>query len=300
MKGLPISWFVLTLFISFSVTAAQTKATEDALQTMNIEWCRVPGGEFYMGDYWAEDEDPNPYHKVNLDEYYISKHEVTNAQFVSFLNAIKSSITTQECNWGGLELYYLGNPIFWLAQDGEWYDRITMTDEGYRVKPGFEDHPVIEVTWFGADAFCRWLGARLPTEAEWEKAARADEGGPCPWGGFDESLLNHGQVSICCGEDDGDGYLYTAPVSKYPDGKSPYGCLDMAGNVWEWCSDWYDDNFYLTSPDSNPTGPEDGFSKVLRGGSWNSDEENVYVYKRWDYAPFNRMDDLGFRPAKSP
>ena len=234
----------------------------------------VPAGEFEMGSEaeeglaacrelyepfsdrecergWYEDEEPR--HNVYLDAFWIDKTEVTNAQFATFL---KDQGNQSE---GGET---------WLDTDD---DDVQIGQNGSQWQPqsGYEDHPVIEVTWYGAQAYCAWAGRRLPTEAEWEKAARGENGLTYPWGNtFDGDYVNFCD-SDCkfdwANPNYDDGYADTAPVGTYPTGASSYGALDMAGNVWEWVADWYDVYPGGDSSASDYFGQE---RRVLRGGSW--------------------------------
>jgi serine/threonine-protein kinase len=237
------------------------------------EMVYVPAGEFLMGseDYDAYD-DEKPEHTVYLDAYWIYKHEVTNAQY-------RQCVDEGECD---------------VPSDVDQFNN-----------PDLDDHPVVYVNWFDADAYCQWAGGRLPTEAEWEKAARGTDGRKFPWGdtGVTGEKANYCDVN-CENEwldtSQDDGYKRTAPVGSYPDGASPYGALDMAGNVIEWVGDWYDGGYYSQSPSENPQGPDSGEYRVIRGGSWDLIEWFLRASARlWD-GPDYAYDDGGFRCFRSP
>ena len=251
----------------------------------------VPAGEFLMGSESSSAYlDEAPEHTVYVDAFWIYKHEVTNAQFAAFLDA-EGNQSEGEVPWlnaGDVDL-----PI--TESGGQW-----IPDEGY------EDHPVVEVSWFGADAYCQWAGGRLPTEAEWEKAARGTDGRTYPWGNSDVTGEHANFCDINCSwieyrdNDQDDGYSETAPVGSFPDGASPYGALDMACNVMEWVSDWYDASYYSQSGNAeNPQGPSSGYSRVARGGDfWSVDiigYRQVQITKRWQYTPDKPQKGLGFR-----
>jgi len=221
----------------------------------------IPAGEFIMGSPEGEgSNDEQPQHRVYLDAYFIDIYEVTNAQFAQFVTATG----------------YQG--------EGDWRKYYTS---------GKEKHPVVNVTWNDANAYCQWAGKRLPTEAEWEKAARGTDGRRYPWG-------NEWAPSKCNAAGSADGYERTAPVGSFPASASPYRVMDMAGNVWEWVADWYDKNYYRRSPQRNPQGPGSGSGCVLRSGSWESEPVDVRAANRGWYQADLSSNDWGFRCALSP
>ncbi|RMG13775.1 MAG: formylglycine-generating enzyme family protein [Planctomycetota bacterium] len=153
-------------------------------------------------------------------------------------------------------------------------------------------HPAVNVSWEDAVAYCRWAGLRLPSEAEWELAARGSDGRPFPWGDAPASPRR-----LNCAEHPTFGDRSTSPVGSFPLGASPFGCLDMAGNVWEWVQDRYGD--YGRRPLENPRGPRRGDERVLRGGSWRSPPSECQVTRRCALAPEKRKNVVGFRVARS-
>jgi len=208
----------------------------------------VPAGEFSMGSNELAHE--RPVHRVFLSAYWIDKFPVTNAQFAQFVQA-----TSYQAQW-------------------DWRSAF---------QPGKERHPVVNVTWDDACAYGKWCGKRLPTEAQWEKAARGTDGRRYPWSNnWDGNKCN---VS-------GRG---TTPVGAYPEGASPYGCQDMAGNVSEWVADWYDPHYYATSPSEDPPGPATGDRRVLRGGSFGGSSDGVRCAARYRGDLVYRYGFRGFR-----
>jgi formylglycine-generating enzyme required for sulfatase activity len=266
--------------------AFEMGSTEAQFQE-TVEQCVDAGNERDDCEGWFGDE--KPAHTVSLDGFWIDKHEVTNAQFAAFLN--------EEGNQeeGG---------VTWLELDS---DHCLIEESGgeFQPKSGYADHPVVDVSWYGAKAYAEWVGGRLPTEAEWEYAARGPEGQIYPWGNeFDGTRLNFCDVNCAfdlraTGYDD--GYEETAPVGSFPDGASWCGALDMAGNVWEWVADWYDGDYYARSPSENPGGPEEGDRRVVRGGAFLTIENGVRCAARLDGThPRYRYGDFGFRVVVSP
>lgn len=241
------------------------------------EMVYVPAGEFTMG---SDDGDSNekPVHTVSLDTYWIDKYEVTNALY-------KKCVGKGNCARPAETKSYTRNSYYSNSQ--------------------YDIYPVIYVSWNDARDYCAWAGKRLPTEAEWEKAARGADGQIYPWG--DEwdvrttRRLNFSDKNNPTGPSDtfaNDGYGDTAPVGSYQNGASPYGALDMAGNVWEWVNDLYDSAYYSTSPRENPQGPSSGQSRVLRGGSFDYLPSSARAAYRGFNAPDYRSSSLGFRCAQ--
>jgi formylglycine-generating enzyme required for sulfatase activity len=229
----------------------------------------VPAGEFIRGNDYASGravfDEEKPRHTVWLHAYAIGKYPVTNRQYHRFVAETGHR-----------------SPAYW--SDAELNG---------------DDLPVVGVNWADAVAYCDWAGLRLPTEAEWEKAARGTDGRLYCWGdtwnprfgNFDDNLLCDGSV---------DGFARTSPVGSFPDGVSPYGCFDMLGNVWEWCSDWFDE--YGASPvATNPRGPKSSplGLRVLKGGSWEfaSRYGVTCSHRNYFFKPESYDMDIGFRVA---
>ncbi len=241
----------------------------------------VPGGTFDIGDDSSEQNDEKPARMITLDSFYIDETEVTNGAYAQCVDA------------GACPRPDRAGATYYQTYFGD---------------PNFDDYPVINVSWYDADAFCTWRGARLPSEAEWEYAASFD---PLervkfkyPWGDtFDGNRLNF--CDINCQRDDrgfewDDGFRDTAPVAGYPDGRSPKGIYDMLGNVMEWVGDWYDFRAYRTITETNPRGPVDGEFKVIRGGSWYTPPGQIGNVMRDNLDPTVSQSTLGFRCAMLP
>ncbi len=217
-----------------------------------------------MGSDLFEDNEL-PVHLVTLDAFWIDKFEVTNAMYALCVKAGKCSAPSQKSL--GKNPSYYGNSKF-------------------------DNYPVIYVSWDNANVYCKWANRQLPTEAQWEKAARGIDRRIYPWGDVapDKSKLNY-NYNV--------GDTNTTEVGKYLSGASAYGAMDMAGNVWEWVNDWFDR--YRISPSPNPTGPTSGKERVLRGGSWKDEDINLVRASFRNFSvPSNADENIGFRCASSP
>jgi formylglycine-generating enzyme required for sulfatase activity len=221
----------------------------------------VPAGEFIMGSSTG-DPDERPVRRVYLDAYLMDKNQMTAGEYAKFLEAT-SHIAPPEWNIMSRAMH--------------------------------KQRPVVNVDWADAAAYCKWAGKRQPTEAEWEKAARGTDGRTYPWGDEPPTRF-HGNMK----KELWNNHMGLTPVGMFEDGKSPYGINDMAGNVWEWVSDWYAPDYYQTGPLRNPTGPPTGDQKVVRGGSWGSGPEGLRSAERETHVPSFQGFGTGFRCAKTP
>ena len=298
------------------------------------EWyvmASVPAGEFAMGDHHLYGfNDEYPVHDVFINAFDIGIYEVTNGQYAEYLNSAMAAGTI-EVNGSGVVTLVGRNESLCVTTDRTSTSRITWDGSIFSVVADKENHPMIVVGWYGAVTFCNWLseeqgrqpcydldtwtcnfnadGYRLPTEAEWEYAARGGEYTPYyywPWGDeYDGSMANYWGSGDPY-EDEGYPYTYTTPVGYYDGNQVPagvdmangYGLYDMAGNVEDWCNDWYDENYYSVSPYDNPTGPETGTKRVLRGGSWNYGVPDMRCSRRWSNTPEINIETIGFRVVR--
>ena len=256
----------------------------------------VQDGEFSMGS--NDFSNAEPIHNVYLNAYWIDKTDVTKAMFQVFVN--DTGYVTEAEKDGTGAVFNVSNGIFEDIYRASWRYPFGPTSS----MAGLENHPVVQVSWNDAKAYCEWAGMRLPIEAEWEKAARGKDGRPFPWGNQypAKNLLNFADLHLNVDWNDktiNDGYQFTSPAGSYPEGASPYGALDMAGNVWQWLADWYDANYYSQSPENNPQGPVSGQERVFRGGSWLDNVTGVCSAFRHSYAPNEWNNNIGFRCARS-
>jgi formylglycine-generating enzyme len=233
------------------------KRKEEAARLERHQMIPIPSGEFVMGSSDGPTHE-GPEHRVLLNTYLIDRYPVTNAQYKQFVDVTGYKPPPQ---WSA--------GTYPLEQAG---------------------HPVVNVSGEDACAYAEWVGKRLPTEAEWEKAARGTEGRVFPWGdAFHRDRLNSGNE-----------VGHTTHVDKHPEGASPYGVMDMCGNVSEWTADWYDKEYYGKAPLANPAGPEGGKFKVIKGGFFGETMGGVRAACRAFFPPGSGRDNLGFRCAKTP
>ncbi len=294
-------WLAVTvpLVAAGFTTAVLLSAPSSPPQVVNDgygDFVYVPAGPFKMGDNFGDGESrERPVHVVELDAFYIGKYEVTNGDWKKFRDD------------PGYD-----DPKFWPGGRVVPKDQIpywTQPQNHGGGTPGSDNYPVIGVNWDAATAYCNWLSAktgkkyRLPTEAEWEKAARGTDQRRFPWGNeIDHSYANY----------TGSQQYDTVRVVGFYDGSmregfptrsnaSPYGAFDMAGNVMEWCQDWYSRDYYSVSPRKNPKGPASGAYRVVRGGSFFMEPQDLRTYARsaaWPSFQAHRM--IGFRAVREP
>lgn len=230
----------------------------------------VPAGSFPMGVPDGDRDggrDEYPRHEVFVDTFAIDKFEVTNGLYLGFVKSTGHRVPQNPTN----------------PTRNLWH--------GDTITESLAERPVINVDWLDADAYCKWAGKRLPTEAEWEKAAKGTSDRRFPWGNVEPTAkhLNYNQRWI--------GEKTLMPVGSYEAGKSPFGAYDMAGNVWEWVNDWYDTQYYEKSPQKNPKGPDVGVKKVIRGAGWQNETPTVRIFTRVESDPTMRNESTGFRCA---
>ena len=276
-----VAWALDTQDITVEWTQAGKKLAEERAATLKTkgEMVLIPAGEFTMGSDKKSDRlayrSEMPQRRVYLDAFEIGKYEVTALEYLKFVLATNRS---PQLDWR--------------------YD-------GGNFQEAMAHHPIMHVTWYEADAYCKWAGQRLPTEAEWEKAARGTEGRLYPWGNeyAGPTRANFGRTGLSGPVRDRPERLLLYPpiisVDKYGNAVSPYGLYQTIGNVAEWVADWYDLDYYKTAPDRDPRGPETGTQKAFRGGGWMDSTTTMRVAMRNGTDPSTKINWLGFRCAKS-
>jgi iron(II)-dependent oxidoreductase len=276
-----VVWGLDTQDIVVEWTAEGKNLAEERIRTWKPkeEMILVPAGEFLMGSDKKTDRlayrSEFPQRRVYLDAFEIDKYEVTNLHYLKFILA--TGMKPQ---------------LDWRYDGGNFQDTMA-------------NHPIMHVSWYDADAYCRWAGKRLPTEAEWEKAARGEDGRLNPWGNQSAGLsrANFGRTGLSGPVRDRPERLLLYPplisVDKYENAVSPYGAYQMMGNVSEWVNDWYDQDYYKTAPVRNPQGPQTGSQKAFRGGGWMDSTTTMRAAMRNGTDPNTKINWMGFRCARS-
>lgn len=244
---------------NIGLTSAHKPIEQKTSSTDNMIQLLVPAGDFLMGKEGEADED-SPMHTVNLSAYWIDQVEVTNSMYA---RCVKSGSCTL--------------PV--ISQNPYYENWI------------YRNHPIVYVNWYQANEYCTWAGRRLPTEAEFEKAARGTEKNKYPWGNEapNPRLANYADSLIGT----------TVSVYHYPFGASPYGALNMVGNVREWVADWYSESYYAESPSLNPLGANDGTERSMRSGAYDADANEIFTTTRYKHQPQSAGLSRGFRCAES-
>jgi len=287
---LPIFIFVFIMFGPELLSYIKSKIyyyeiVDKNLALQQIEMVSVKGGTFKMGHEDGPDYE-TPVHTVSLDDFYIGKYEITNEQFSHFLNDY-GSINVKDGQHKGAKMIYYSD-----KEERDW--GINQTESGWQPSGGYKNYPVVYVTWYGANEYCKWAGGRLPTEAEWEYAAR---------GGVktDYAMSQHYKYAGSNNIDDVAWYDNNSDTKTHKVGtKNPneLGIYDLSGNVFEWCQDWYNEDYYSKSPKNNPVNLTKSKYKVLRGGSYYSSSGNNMPCYRIGYEPTSYYSNFGFRLCK--
>lgn len=286
MEGVPRSLSLLVM-LSVLVAGCSRPALTDEVY--------VRGGTFLMGSNGGHPEESPP-HQVTVGPYWIDRDEVTVAAFEAFVRATSYQTEAERFGWSGV--FHVATAEWGKADGADWRHP---EGPGSTARP---DEPVTQISWNDAVAYAHWAGKRLPTEAEWEYAARGGlDRRPYAWG--DElrpggrPVANWWQGQFPVRNTGEDGYVGRAPVGRFP--PNAYGLRDVAGNVWEWCADWFSDAYYASSPGTNPQGPPGGTERVMRGGSWMCSENFCSRYRvaaRSHATPDTGLNNVGFRCAR--
>ncbi len=266
-------WLVLgnTPLKTIGTTLAADGYLQEIIGRDHAPMVFIPAGSFPMGvPKVARDGglDERPNHEVSLDSFYIDKFEVTNGRYLHFV-----------AETGHRTPQHPTDP-----NKGLW--------QGNTMPESITEIPVINVDWHDAAAYCEWAGKRLPTEAEWEKAAKGPHDWRFPWGDMEPTPEHANFNQTWRGE------ATLVQVGIYEKGKSPYGVYDVAGNVWEWVADWYDPEYYQKSPAHNPKGPNTGTYKAIRSSGWQGETPQLRIFTRIKSLPTDRNNSTGFRCAK--
>jgi formylglycine-generating enzyme required for sulfatase activity len=290
LRQLCLICFVLILF---SLQGCQkANSNNESSRIVRDGMVFIKGGTFQMG---ANDGMPyeSPIHETTVKSFWMDEHEVTVAEFAKFVEATNYKTDAEKFGWSGVFNLKTGE---WEKVDGaNW-----RYPDGKNLQPK-PNEPVCQISWSDAAAYAKWAGKRLPTEAEWEYAARGGLAGKkYAWGNElrpnGKPVANWWQGVFPNNNTGEDGFLSRAPVGSFP--PNGYGLFDTAGNVWEWCNDWYGDDYYKITTQNNPPGPQSGTERIIRGGSWMCAENfctNYRVAARSHATPDSGLNNLGFR-----
>ena len=256
--------FIINLAMGLLLCHLPAFADHSIVERDDVPMVKIPSGSFIRGSNEGTGRaDEMPRTKIFLDAFSIDKYEVTNAHYLEFIAATGHK------------------------------EPMNVYAEGSLFKvPGIKNLPVVQVTWHDASDYCQWAGKRLPTEAEWEKAARGTDGRIYPWGNDDPSN-EHANY-----DREWENTDTLKPVGSQPKGASPYGVYDMSGNAREWVQDWYDKDYYQHAPQKNPKGPNKSLLKVIRGGSWHSFDADIRAAARGKGGFALKTHGTGFRCAR--
>jgi len=258
---------ILTISLVLSLNNFKAEALSDPSKKINrdpVKMVVVKADKFLMGSKRGEGRpDERPQRNIFLNKYLIDIHEVSNQRYLKFIQKTERKEPPNS------------------------YSNELLSKES-----GIKSLPVVQVTWYDAVDYCRWAGKRLPTEAEWEKAARGKNGNKYPWG---SEMLSNKSVNF---DKDWEGIKTLWPVEGNPETSSFYGIKNMSGNVREWVADWYAPDYYQNAPIKNPSGPQTGILKVIKGGSWHSFKSDIRPASRGKGGFALKTDGIGFRCAK--
>ena len=258
-------WYIILIALTLTGIPRDAAAVEGPIIEKDpVEMITIPAGPFIRGSAPGEGRlDEQPRRKIYLNAFAIDKYEVSNGHYIKFL---EETLHKPPLN--------------------------VFSERPFNQEEGIADLPVVQVTWHDAVDYCFWAGKRLPTEAEWEKAARGNDGRLYPWGNETPSPQKANY------ERDWEEKKTFVEVTALPEGQSPFGLRNLAGNVREWVQDWYDSEYYSSAPDKNPMGPEAGILKVLRGGSWKSFDTDLRATSRGKGGFALKTHGIGFRCAR--
>ena len=279
-------FFVFSLLMScffYSLALAEPKIKKSLSDGAFL--VLVPTGSFVIGSNNG-DNDEKPKRKIYVNSFWIDQHELSASRFARFVIQTRYKTTAEKKGWSWVwDSTLKKGRGWWKKEKGASWKNPKGSSSDWKKIP---DQPVSQVTWFDANSYCSWAGREMPTEAQWERAARGDDERIFPWG-------NQRDPRNANLKGKKDGYSGVSPVGSFPKGASVFGVLDMSGNVWEWVADWYASTHYQSIKLKNPLGPLKGKKKVIRGASWGSKLSWSRVSNRYSRNRNYRNNKIGFR-----